>query len=1423
MKSRIALTSRVLAVIILITSLFSTGYVPVQPAVAQPGDVNVFAGAAAAATANGEISKSYSAANAIDGEAADKKWSYEGDAQLPEQSNPYWLEVDAGSEATVHKFVLYHAGAAGEPEQYNTRDFTIEASSDELHWSHVVTVTDNTYGVTEHELDAPVTARYFKLNITNPGEINDNGHYQASIYEFEAYGTFGNTPADAIPVTGISLDKSRLELELGESESLRATIAPSNADEPGYSWSTADPSVAEVSVDGLVKAISPGTTELTVITEDGGHSASAEVVVTMPKTVMTLAAGQLIAHNSEWTYLDNGSNQGAAWTAVNFDDSQWKSAPGSFGYASSGKEQPNTAVDYGSDSNNRYITTYFRKELQIANADDIKQLSAVLIRDDGAVVYLNGQEVYRTNLPQGAITYTTLAPDAVGDEREELYFDIDPSLLLDGKNVIAVEVHQQRGSSSDLYFSMELNSSDIAPPVIAKNQGLLGQYYTNTGTPFNFGEHKSTIIDPQIHFTNLDPILQTWAGQQDNANISWTGQITVPETNDYTFYMIGDNGFRLWIDNRLVIDHWENDWDVEQISQPVNLQSGVKYSFKVDYFEDFGGSNLYLRWSTPTMVKEIVPATAFYLPEEYTGPIAGSLAANGQTVSLQLMEELDVLPSGLKDHLTAKVGDQELKVEEAALANDPSMLQLKLESTVKPKEIVTIAYDGQAALKFNSGRSISEFTFSPVNQSEAVDYSPKDIVMSLYGDAKTTRSFAWYTSYEAPDHAPGNILDSIVEVVPADQSFNSPAVLRFTGAPEDTLVLKNLNLGSTTGTYISHKAIASGLVPGTAYKYRVGSDGNWSTDGHFTTEGEHETEFEFLYMTDSQGANTEDYRVWAESLRNALDDYPDARFLVMPGDLVDAGANESQWSDYFGQPQDMLMNLPVMATIGNHEGPNNNNFFYHFNLPDDSYTDPKPRGTVYSFDYGPAHIMVLNTGDIPWDDAQTNSFNKQMEWLRKEVAQTDKKWKIVAFHKAIYSVGNHANDTDIKELRQKLYPVLDELGIDMVLQGHDHVFMRSYQMYNNQPVANVTTDTNGQVMNPDGTLYMINNSPGRKYYGINANADKSFAAVYQQPYKPIYSGVQITEDSLTIHTYISGEDDPFDSYTIVQNSAKPNPVEELSIDKTDTGGAVLAWTQPADHSADDLIRGFRVYETSGRLGPNWTVYVPVVAGQTDYQVEIEKLDFSVTYEFAVRAVDKRDNSEVRTAVLQGGAPSAPTHPVVDDARNTFGWKLVPGYAELSDYEYSVDKGITWRTVTSNPQPVGDHDYPAGAVLVRVKGNAAAGTEAGLPLASDLPFTVNGFRDTFALTGTVKREDQLQVDVEIEQLEKYTGSVYVVFELLNGNEPILINAIPLNNGKLNVSQYFNVSGNKYSVKVFVFDEFDNSLEVPFQLARPVVLQ
>ncbi|MNJ46195.1 hypothetical protein D3C77_413200 [compost metagenome] len=439
------------------------------------------------------------------------------------------------------------------------------------------------------------------------------------------------------------------------------------------------------------------------------------------------------------------------------------------------------------------------------------------------------------------------------------------------------------------------------------------------------------------------------------------------------------------------------------------------------------------------------------------------------------------------------------------------------------------------------------------------------------------------------------------------------------------------------------------------------------------------------------------------------------------------------------------------------------------------------------------------------------------------MAETDKKWKVVAFHKAIYSVGGHARDNDIFELRDMLYPVFDELGIDVVLQGHDHTFMRSYQMYGDKAIKDIQKDKNGNPLNPDGTMYIVNNSAGTKYYGVDNNADKYYAAVYEQPYEPIYSGIRITEDSFTIDSYKSGDDKPFDTYTIVRKDSKPQSVEGLSAGQTGDAKTVLSWSKPENISSEDAVRGFRIYEVNGKLGMNWSVYVPVVEGQKSYQYIVGGTAPGEAYEFAVKAVDKRDNSVASVVNTAGNVPAAPTAPVVDDGHNTFGWSNVPGYNDLTDYEYSVDGGKHWLVVTANPQPVGDFNYSAGAVMVRVKANEALGMAAGLSLASDKAFTVNSIYDTYSLIGEIKRDNQLQIDITVDQLADYSGDAYVVFELLNGNTPLLINAIPLRQEELDISQYFNVSGENYSVKVFVFDEFNSDLDVPIQLAKPILFQ
>ncbi|GBF74284.1 hypothetical protein PA598K_02620 [Paenibacillus sp. 598K] len=703
----------------------------------------------------------------------------------------------------------------------------------------------------------------------------------------------------------------------------------------------------------------------------------------------------------------------------------------------------------------------------------------------------------------------------------------------------------------------------------------------------------------------------------------------------------------------------------------------------------------------------------------------------------------------------------------------------------------------------------------------AGDYRPFAIAMSIHGSAKTGRSFAWYTDYNDQAAAPDDAMDSLVEVVEAGLAFDSKTKLRFSGQAR-VLPVKLDN--TQNATFIGHKAIVEGLKPGTDYQYRLGSEGNWSETGSFSTEGEDESEYEFLYMTDSQGGNTNDYRVFANTLREGMKKFPAARFLMMTGDQVDRGDWESQWFDFFGEPQDVLMNLPIQAAVGNHDGPfrQENSFFHHFNYPVGEISNPLPDGATYAFDYGDARIMVLNTMDMGWNTDQRQAFDEQIEWLRKEVAQTDKKWKIVAAHKGIYSLGGHSDEDEIRELRALLFPVFDELGIDMVLQGHDHSYVRTYQMYKDQALKKIEIDEAGRAIDPDGTFYIINNASGTKFYDINNNVLNYYGAVFDQPRKPVFSGIRMTGDSLTIDSYHAGEEEPFDSYTIVRKDIKPDPIVDGASGRDGHGRTILSWSAP-DEGED--IRGFRIYEKNGKMGDNknWSAYLPASPDRKGYVYVLDGLNSDEMYTFVVRTVNKRNNSDGVSIEASSERIAAPGGSLVDDGFNTFGWTYVPGFERPEDYEYTVDGGKRWQPVVANPQAVGDSDYAAGDVRVRVKAEAAGEDQPGLALANRIAFTTNTVHRVYALAGKMMTGEQPHVAVDVRRIADYDGQAYLIVQLMNGNQPELINAVPITKDQMQINQYFNTDKDQYAVKVFVFDSFGGARKGLIHLAEPILLK
>jgi hypothetical protein len=188
---------------------------------------------------------------------------------------------------------------------------------------------------------------------------------------------------------------------------------------------------------------------------------TATIALTPSPTAPPGSTSTLIGRNSTWKYLDNGSDQGTAWRNPAFSDSGWREGPAKLGYSSSNSGYA-TVLGYGPDPANKYVTYYFRKSFNVSDPRAFSALNLGLLRDDGAVVYLNGTEVFRNNMPTGPILYTTKASTTVDDGGIYYTAAIAPSLLIAGNNVLAVEIHQAGSSSSDLSFNFEL-TGNIAP------------------------------------------------------------------------------------------------------------------------------------------------------------------------------------------------------------------------------------------------------------------------------------------------------------------------------------------------------------------------------------------------------------------------------------------------------------------------------------------------------------------------------------------------------------------------------------------------------------------------------------------------------------------------------------------------------------------------------------------------------------------------------------------------------------------------------------------------------------------------------------------------------------------------------------------------------------------------------------------------
>ncbi|MBR4520081.1 MAG: metallophosphoesterase family protein [Paludibacteraceae bacterium] len=487
---------------------------------------------------------------------------------------------------------------------------------------------------------------------------------------------------------------------------------------------------------------------------------------------------------------------------------------------------------------------------------------------------------------------------------------------------------------------------------------------------------------------------------------------------------------------------------------------------------------------------------------------------------------------------------------------------------------------------------------------------PYNMVATINGDPHTNMGFCWFTNdgvkegevqIVAKENATEADFASGVITVPATATQTKS--LRYAGKARYIVNQSGIS-ASVRYKYISHKATATNLTPGTAYSWRCGYDGHWSPIGRFRTEDENQGEYSFIIMSDSHIEN----QVYIDEARRcakaAVKTVPEARFCCFPGDFVedgDANNSEWEWERWFEESLNpVIMNMALVPTDGNHDDSPNINYTYHFNTNNDfnvSYTDaPQFEGIVYNFVYGDALFLVFSMQDfwrethsyIDWTSVYlTDHIGK---WFCDKTAQNpNTKYRISLAHFNLFSGSDHSTDEEPPLFRACMLPTMKACEIDVALQGHDHTYevIGPVNPDNCTPILDAITDREEVPVNTnknmtgykggtycvdDGTLYFIGATCGRKRYYPHSrqkmendysgdpnvvgykqhnvpNYFDLFTGMFGQPEAPSFTKITVKDDCIEFNSYTADDDEGnvtlFNTMKVVRTKAHGVPTPGL--------------------------------------------------------------------------------------------------------------------------------------------------------------------------------------------------------------------------------------------------------------------------------------
>ncbi|WP_226390321.1 purple acid phosphatase family protein [Penaeicola halotolerans] len=320
-----------------------------------------------------------------------------------------------------------------------------------------------------------------------------------------------------------------------------------------------------------------------------------------------------------------------------------------------------------------------------------------------------------------------------------------------------------------------------------------------------------------------------------------------------------------------------------------------------------------------------------------------------------------------------------------------------------------------------------------------------------------------------------------------------------------------------------HEVILDELKPNEKYTYRVGDGVHWSEWIDFETTAA--DEFQFIYLGDAQN---DLYPLWSRVIRAAYQRAPEARLVLHAGDLINHSQNDYEWAEWFAAGGYILSSIPQIIVPGNHEYVKNENgekvgisplWDPQFNFPKNA--PQKLSDRAYYIDYQKVRFIALDSND----DIET-----QAVWLESLLKNNPQRWTIVTFHHPVISAAEgRINEGVMKNWK----PLLDRYKVDMVLQGHDHVYGR----------GNAVNSGLGKWDEDSGTVYVVSVA-GRKMYELSDHPWMQKKGQDVQTYQVINIG----NDRLSYKAYTL-DGDVFDAFDLIKIEGSANKLIEKLIEE----------------------------------------------------------------------------------------------------------------------------------------------------------------------------------------------------------------------------------------------------------------------------------